>query len=345
MKYASAAIALILFAALPAFAQLDAYVSQTAISISISPEHPAPGNTVRVEAHSTLFDLAASDVIWYVSGRVVAEGAGLSSTNVTAGAAGSETSVRAIASQAGIGSASAEAVIRPVEMDLLWESDSYVPPFYRGRALPSEGASVRLQAIPRFRDASGALVAPSDIIFTWKKNDSVVQSASGLGKSSAILDGPVLFGTDVFSVDAKTTDGTFTASASAQISSTEPLLLLYEDHPLYGMMYHRAISGQTSISEVEAAFAATPYFAPLQNLGGLKYAWQVNGQSVAGSATHPNELTINATGSSGQALLTLALTHATNYFLSAAGSWNILFGGNGRGSATGGANLFNGPSQ
>lgn len=84
-------------------AQLDSYVSQTAVSLSLSPEHPSPGNSVHIEAKSALFDLPSSDMIWYVDGHVVAEGAGLASRDVVAGSAGSETSIRVIVSQTGIG--------------------------------------------------------------------------------------------------------------------------------------------------------------------------------------------------------------------------------------------------
>ena len=326
-----------------AHAQLDSYVSKTALTLSMSPEHPAPGELTRVEVLSSLFDLAASSMLWYVNGKVVAEGPGISSQNIAAGSAGKETSVRVIVSQEGVGSASVEASVRPVEMDLLWESDSYVPAFYRGRALPSEGASIRFQAVPRFFDSAGHLMPTSEIIFTWKKNGSVLQSVSGRGRAAAIIQGPVLFGFDTFSVEAKTVDGSLSSSASASISSTEPLVELYENNPLLGLMYHQALTGDIALAATEASFFAIPYFAPIQQVNGLQYAWKVNGTPITNNPQRANELTINATGSDGKLLLELALTHATNYFLSSGGSWNILLGG--KVGAAAGPNPFEGPNR
>ena len=330
--------------ALPANAQLDSYVSQTAVSLSLSPQHPGSNQAVTITANSSLFELEASDMIWYVNGAVVAEGPAITSQTISAGGAGSETSVRVIVNQPGIGSASADATIRPADMDLLWESDSYVPPFYKGRAVPSEGASVRLQAMPHFTDTAGAAIPSSDIIFTWKKDNVVAQNASGRGRSSVVLPGPELFGNTTFSVDAKTTDGLLSASASVQIASVEPLVTLYKNDPLSGVAYNNALPPQASLPETEVTLDAVPYFAPVQSPLALQYAWKVNGQPIS-NGTRPYELTVNAQGSSGAALLELALSHATNFFLSVSETWNLMLAGTGGGSSGSGANPFNGPTQ
>ena len=61
---------------------------------------------------------------------------------------------------------------------------SYVPPFYEGRSLPSTGAMVRVTALPQISD-NGVPLDPTSLSFVWFLNDTVLTSVSGTGKQSA----------------------------------------------------------------------------------------------------------------------------------------------------------------
>ena len=301
------------------------------LTLELSPAHSSPGELVRLTARSTLLDLSGTTLAWYENGKKIAGGMGVVEADVVAGALGSEAAVSVEVSQNGVVLITRDARIRPTELDLLWESDSYAPPFFRGRALPSAGTTLRLQAIPRFKRADASFVPASDITFTWRRNGYVVASVSGRGKSQARLPSPALFGTDDVSVEARTPDGAFEGAASVRIPSVEPVLVLYERHPLFGVMYHQALGARNILPEIEMSFAAVPYFAEAISPGGLVYEWRVNGTPVQADASRPNELTLDARNSTGIALLELALTHATNFFLSATGSWSITLSGGGAG--------------
>ena len=306
----------------PAYAQLNFFGTASDLSLRTAPEYPRPGENVRLSVLGSLTDLSSSNIKWYANGKIVAQGIGLTEASVAAGSLGSETQIRVEVA----GSDATTGVLRPTEVDLLWESDSYIPPFYRGRALPSAGSAVRLFAIPRLQ-YSGAQspVSPEELIYTWKKNNKVIAPASGRGKHTALLEGPALFGTDTVSVEVRTTDGGLRGFSSVRIASVEPLLVLYENHPLFGVLYHRALKKVDSIPEVEATLSATPYFAPSENPGDLffRYAWRVNNSDVENDPSNPNTITLNAEGSTGRAFIELALTHATNFFLSSFGTWNL----------------------
>jgi hypothetical protein len=312
------------FAAI-AHAQLDFGID---FVISTQPEHPRPGDAVRVSVKSVLLDLESGTVAWYVNGTRRASGVGLKETEVTVGPLGSATRVRAVFIEEGFERTAAEIVIRPVEIDLLWEADSYVPLTFRGRSLPSAGTSLHMEALPRFKRADGSSVLPRDIIFTWKRNGYVIAGASGRGKSRVVLESPPLFGTDTMSVEARTTDGSFIAETNVRIPSTEPIISLYEDHPLFGVMYHRALGSENFFSGVETSFAAIPYFADAEMAESpdLAYEWKVDENSIANDPERPNEITLNAEGSSGIALIGLTLSHASNIFLNANGAWRVLLG-------------------
>jgi hypothetical protein len=234
---------------------------------------------------------------------------------------------------------------------LLVDSDSYVPPFYRGRALPSAGTTIRLQAIPYFKNANGSLVPASNIVFTWKQDDRVVGTVSGLGRSSVVLPAALLYGTTDIEVDAHSADDTSFGTATVNLPSVVPPLTLYQDNPLLGITYYRAIGDSTAINDTEMTFAVVPYFAQAQspNDPQLSYAWTVNGSSISPDPTDPSEITLNAKDSAGTAAIGLSLSQSNNIFMSSTNSWNIILGtaasnaftGNGNGAK----NPFTGQAQ
>ena len=209
-------------------------------------------------------------------------------------------------------------------LDLLVESNSYVPPFYLGRPLASPGSSIVAQAIAHFTDQSGNAVPDSSINFTWKINGEVQGQLSGAGKSSAILPAPPLFGSETIEADAQGSGAYGTASET--LSAQDPQPLLYQDHPLYGIEYYDALGGQSRIGDSEATFAAVPYFVAAggPNDRNLQWTWVVNGQSVPATSSASSEITINA-GGSAQVSLGVSLVSSANPLLDGQGQWGILF--------------------
>jgi hypothetical protein len=303
-------------------AQLTLPNASAALSIELLPLYPGAGDTVQLTLSSTLYDLGERSIIWRVDGRIVAEGEGITEISLTVGERGVSTHISA---EIAGGVATTSVTITPTVVDLLWEADSYTPPFYLGRALPSAGSSVRLQAIPRF-DA-GAAVPTHNIVFTWKRNGGTLSHVSGRGKSSAVIEAPYLFGADTISVEAVTVDGTIAGFASVRIPSIEPLLTLYREHPVFGRTYYSALGANTVIAESEMSFSAVPYFADTRSArdAALEYEWRVNQAEVAADGEHPNTITIDASRSSGLARVELSLFHSNNLFLSANGVWGLTF--------------------
>lgn len=297
---------------------------QGAVRISIDPLHPSPDARVRLTLESSLVDIDASTVTWRIGGKIV-QGSGKTLITQT-GELGSKLSISAEVRTPEGSLISAQTDILPTAIDLLYESDSYTPPFYGGRALPSAGSSVRLHAITHFVKSDGSTVASRDIEYTWKRNDRVLSSQSGLGRASITVDAPHLFGTDSISVEAVSKDGTYAGSASVTIPSVEPVLRLYLDHPLYGLRLDQAVASTTVITDREMTFAVIPYFvtarSPLDP--GLLYDWLVDSRPIDSAADTRNELTLGAPDG-GEAHLAVSLSHVTNIFLSAQESWSIFF--------------------
>ena len=330
----------------PAHAQFSLTGMGSALSISFSPATPSPGDTVTVSVQSSLVDIQDSDILWQANGKNVAQGKGVDSARVIAGALGAETRIVVTVVTSDGTSASTEATINPTELDLLVDSDSYSPPFYRGWPRPSAGTNLRLQAFPRFKRGN-VTVSASELIYTWRRNGEVLGSISGRGKTSAVVPVEHIFGTDTISVEARSADSKMSHVSSISVSATEPTLALYEEHPLYGVLYHRAFSTSAFISGVEATFAAVPFFAQARSVydPALRFDWRVNSAEIPANLKNPSALTINAENSSGVAFIELQVTHATNFYLDAKNTWNMSFSSGADSGAFGQFNPFNNATQ
>jgi hypothetical protein len=303
-----------------------------AVIINASPATPSVGDTVHFTVEGSVYDLPHDVITWTVNGKTTASGVGRSSTDATVDSRGSALSVTVTVSDPTWGIASNALTIVPQQVDILYDAPTYVPPFYRGRALPSAGGNMHLQAVARLVKG-GVQISNSSITYTWSRNGTVLGSLSGLGKSHLNIDAPNMYGADTISVRASAADDTLSASASVVISNAEPTLELYEDHPLYGVTYFNAFTDLVPASG-DITVAAVPYFATITGLNdpSAQYNWLLNDAPLAASSTKKNELTVRA--DTGSAHLRLDLTNPKNFFLSASSNWKIQFGNSGGSTIT-----------
>src|SRR3989338_635002 len=112
----------------------------TELAMSISPEHPRPGESVMVSVESYNIDLNRSEAHWFVNDKPIKTGTGGKQLQVLAGRNGEATSVRVVVLGENGTTYSASIIFRPAEVNLLWQAESYTPPFYKGKALmPYQG--------------------------------------------------------------------------------------------------------------------------------------------------------------------------------------------------------------
>ncbi len=312
---------------LPIFAQLTLQ-PQKPITLEVQPEQPAPGDAYSLSLTSYSIDLDRSTIIWRINGEVVAEGDGLKQISSKAGALGStqRISVSVVSDDGSEGSVSA--LIRPVEIDLLWNSDSYVPPLYRGKPLAGNSSSVHVYALTRFPLGNG-LLPERDIIYTWSRNSTVLSELSGRGKSRIHITGPAMRDTDVISVTAESVDREWLGRASTRIAAHDTELSLHEHHPLFGILFHRALEGEVHTTESEQKVTAIPYFANVASSqdASLEYAWSVNGIAATAPTESPDTLLITTENYTGPAIISLNLTDIHDFFLHATRSWTLVFDG------------------
>ncbi len=209
------------------------------------------------------------------------------------------------------------------EVDLLWQGETYVSPFYNGRSLWSKQSKITLVAIP------SGLGNQANLAYRWIKNGTVLGSLSGVGKNTltyidTVLSRPQVFRVEVLAVDDY--DSPILAEAFITLAPINPTLFVYESHPLYGFMFHREVGSSYQFKEKETTFTAFPFFfsAVSRASDELSYQWQTNGTSeVKNSVTYrtPEE-------GAGSSQIQVRVSNAKKIMQSANKSFLVEFGQN-----------------
>lgn len=293
------------------------------LDVSMVPQYPAAGEEVSLSISSYGVNLDRSAIVWFADGKEIARNT--TEVKVTAGKLGSVMNVTVVAEEPDglIGSGSAR--IRPTEVDLIWSSDSYAPPYFKGKRLAGSSARIRAEAIVRFVRPDGTTISSSDIIYTWNRGSARI--LSGRGRSWVELAGPALFSSEEITIHAQSIDGTYLGRASVRISGVDPTIELYENHPLFGVLYHRALTGSVATAEKEQKVTAVPYFAHISSPSdaALSYRWNIAGLAVKPDPDEPQTVSITTNGYAGPAGIQLDLTSVDDLFLKARGTWELVF--------------------
>lgn len=292
---------------------------QTSVEIQAVPETPGPYSTVTLFAENVL-NKGAHSYTWIVNGTVAVEGIGVDHTNVTMRGVGETTNITLrVYDENGALTSEVSKTITPAELDLVWEGNTFVPPFYAGRPLPTGDSTVTVSAVPDLR-VGGARVAKDNLVYEWYINDAQAPYRTGYGLDSITITPP--FFDSVFSVSAvaKTRSGTPSVRNSISIAPRAPDIILYEQNPLLGTLFNKAITSAYALASDEVTLRLFPIFAV--DPTATTYTWKVNGSNVD-PGTVARELTLRKTGS-GSGRFTIEAAFATGQELFENAKRNIL---------------------
>ena len=215
-------------------------------------------------------------------------------------------------------------------VDLVYQSNSYVPAFYEGRALPSSDTRVVIVATPFLTLKNGRAASAKDLVYTWEKNGLVLGAQSGPGKQTLAIRTNALPGEPVeVGVTVKASDGS-SLSRSLVIAPISPVILLYENDPLLGVRAERTANQGFVFTQPEVSLIAYPfYFETLfRNNPILSYTWLLNGAEVKPKEDSPTEIIMRRGGSSGDSSLRVTITNPSKVYEVAAGTVPVSFAEN-----------------
>lgn len=304
-----------LFIILPSFAHAQDIGPERVLQITTTPENPTPNSSVDISIENYTYDLNKAEISWYVNGSLIAKGVGKKTFTAQIGAAGTQTIVK-VSIKAAEGVTFEESIpFAAADVDLVWEASTYVPFWYKGKALVTPEATAHVIALPRIMD-KGVMIEPSDLIYTWKDNDSVMKEQSGYGQQVYYFKTDIIARPHTISVTVTTRTNSVTAYNEIVITPEQPALRIYENSPLYGTLFEKSINNTYVLNKEEVTFEAVPFFYSVDNAAAkeLIYSWFTNNNQA--KQTTPF-ITLRNDGKEGVATLSLQLEHI-NYILQAA---------------------------
>ncbi|MCK5285670.1 MAG: hypothetical protein KAJ58_00370 [Candidatus Pacebacteria bacterium] len=273
---------IILLLGLFSISKADLDMNNQDINIKLNPAFPSAYQNVTVTTEIYITDIYKAKISWFIDGVLKSEGIGNKEFNFRTKNFGETTNLSVQVTSSDIGQLIKTFKIIPTELDLIWETDTFTPPFYKGKALNTHESTVKIVAIPNFINNNGVKIDPKELIYLWKKDWKISNSDSGYGKDSFSIVGPGLFKDNMISVEVTTLDGIIKNKKSILIRNNIPEVIFYENHPLLGILNNRNLKYfpvSNTYSE-EIKIKVYPFYFSLYNKDNIKYEWLVNNKPV-----------------------------------------------------------------
>ena len=284
------------------------------ITVEQIPEIPKPNELVSFRITSYMSDLNKAKITWTQDGVVLLSQVGAVTNQIQAPESGkSSTIIITITKETG-GIVTKKIVLNPADVDLIYEADTYTHPFFKGKRLFTSESVIRFIANPNFV-LSGKQIPASNLVYTWKINGTVDQVSSGYGRNIFTTKGMLIERPLEVEVQVSAINSTLVASQSIKVRSQAGEVVLYENNPLLGIVYEKAISGNFLLERSQVDFEAVPYFFGVlqRDSDNLKYTWLINNVRVASKSPQENYLLLqNANNEDGRAIITARVEHLQN---------------------------------
>ena len=288
------------------------------ISAVVLPENPKPKSSISIRLDSSLVDLPSSTISWYVNNKKISEGKDLRTFNFSLPESGT-TKVEARINSSDYGLIVKNFSFAPNLVEIIFEANSYTPPFYKGRALvPPEGV-VTLLAMPDFKTSSGN-ISSKNLVFTWTNDGTVQGDKSGLGKNTYTFNnGRLSEDAPFIEVSVTSPQNNLTGYANFRIGSVEPEIVFYEDNPLLGVTLNKAIQNTFFLNKQEVTIIAYPYYFGGKNKDSvnLQYSWLINSLPVSPTGSAKTNLTVRKPDGTGSSSISLGIDNLRRIFQTA----------------------------
>lgn len=288
--------------------------------VEFTPENPGPNTTVSAKANSYSFDINRASISWIVNGQTKLKGTGEKNFSFKTSDIGSITKLSVLITTEKGASFRKDFSFRSADVDILWEALTYVPSWYKGKALPSSESLIRITAVPQFPES----VSPSKLIYNWSVDFKNKPDVSGLGKRTFLLKSAQIFQENKISVMVSNYDRSITAEKNISIKIGQPKIIFYEENPLEGTRYNIVLQKDFQLTVEEVIIRAEPYFFSRKNLEKLSYEWTMNGRKIL-PETFSNILSLVRGEQSGKSVIGLKINNPINIMQFAENSLNINF--------------------
>ena len=269
----------------------------TSISLISNPEYPAPYSSVIISLDAYTINTTGASILWYINNVEQKQVQNARSIEIKTGALGEKQTIQTKILRTNLPPLTLSTVIVPTDIDIVLEASTYVPVFYKGRALPSENTTVRAIAIPHTKVS----VLPSTYTYEWKYNDTVLLGGPIKGKQVIEFTMP-RYEDDILSVTVIDDSGNAIGKKNILLTPARPEFHFYEENPLRGLNQKTIQDPYTLVGE-EVTIHAEPYFMNTDLTARTAiFEWSVDGVAAPVQAD-PHTITLRHTGGSGKTYL------------------------------------------
>jgi hypothetical protein len=274
----------LIFSPISLFAQSSLLISgldERAV-IEITPRNPSPNEPVTARVKSTYnSNLQKAEITWYINKAERKSEIGGTSFQFQSPAVGNTIELSVLVERETGSFFGNFLEITPASVDLIYEANTYTPPFYRGRSLFTYQSTVTVAALATIIE-EGIRLPKNRIIYNWYRDGEILRDFSGVGRDSLRLTGNFIGRPFNISVIAESVNSDIKAERRISINPTNPQVLLYENNPVQGSIFERALTGVFNFDREEVGITAVPFFfnAESRNSAALRYSWSENNQNI-----------------------------------------------------------------
>jgi hypothetical protein len=242
------------------------------LDITLIPTNPQPQQRTIAQITTISGNINRANISWFLNGEPLDAGIGKKQIEFITPPAGNTAILSVEATLDGVSGTTSLTII-PGQVDIIWESpESYTPPFYKGKAIPSAMANIRVVAIP-------SALAPRNVSYQWERNGSVLQGNSGAGMNSIVFKNTELAITENIKVNIDSSQ--FQGENRIQITPRSPSVIVYPK--VEGFIdYTRGSNESFSPLGGSTVLRIEPYFFSLSspNLSsGLRFRYTFNSET------------------------------------------------------------------
>lgn len=290
------------------------------VSIASNPEFPGANSTVEISLDDYQLNTVGATITWYVDSVEQTSFRNARSITITTGALGRKSVVSVVLTRSDAPQLKASLTLIPTEVHIILEANTYVPDFYKGRALPSISSLVR--AITIVED--GTKSTPGAYTYTWSEENTVLFGGPMKGKNVYEFTMP-RYGTKRLFVDVADATGNTIGRGAVNLVATNPEMHFYEQSPLRGLSQKVVADPLPFIGE-ETTIYGEPYFiSSRMNTTDASFNWRIDGAKTNQDAAVPNAITLQRVGESGTTKVSLDIITKRQIPDFIKGAFNLVF--------------------
>jgi hypothetical protein len=292
-------------------------------SLRATPESPSPGETVKIEALPSVFETRTADYRWTINGspRNDASGIGRTIFTTAAGRVGSVIRIQVNAREPDGTSHTAQLSIHVSDLAVEWTAHTYIPKWYKGKALPILGSFVTISAIPSFM-LDGSFIPPSRLIYTWLVDGR--EALKGAGEQTLTTRYPSFPRTSrTVIIRVQDIEQRIRKEVRLGLVPQAPRAAVYRTTPLGGIEPRQSV---TLIPDPEDIIdvQAEPFYFNTSLRSNLDFQWRINGVPQPAGAPNPSHLTISTAGATNSLVSVSALIRHPGQFTSSSASKSLI---------------------